>query len=108
MELPRTVYILFCVANAISMSLSSPNSTLGYAVRHVHLSKQGMPQVLLSNRSAWLYHMDLRCWMCLADPAFSASPFTSLLPLTTTLQGQPFCVTPCISLLACRPAALMA
>lgn len=64
----------------------------GYAVRHVHLTNQGLPQVLLSNRSAWLYHMGLKCWMCMADPAFSASPFTSFLALNNTLQGQPLCL----------------
>lgn len=59
------------------------------AVRHVQLGKEGAPQAILSNRTAWLYHSGLACWLCLADSAFASSPFTSLLPLNPALQGTP-------------------
>lgn len=52
------------------------------------MSKDGAVHALLSNRSAWLYHTGLACWLCLADSAFAASPFTSLLPLNPALQGN--------------------
>lgn len=58
------------------------------AVRQVQLSRGGAVQALLSNRTAWLYHTGLACWLCLADSAFAASPFTSLLPLNPALQGK--------------------
>ena len=58
------------------------------AVRQVQLSRGGAVQALLSNRTAWLYHTGLACWLCLADSAFAASPFTSLLPLSPALQGN--------------------
>ena len=58
------------------------------AVRQVQLSRGGAVQALLSNRTAWLYHTGLACWLCLADSAFAASPFTSLLPLNPALQGD--------------------
>ena len=57
------------------------------AVRQVQLSKEGAPQAILSNRTAWLYHSGLASWLCLADSAFASSPFTSLLPLNPALQG---------------------
>lgn len=58
------------------------------AVRQVQLSKSGVPQAVMSNRTAWLYHTGLASWLCLADSAFAASPFTSLLPLNPALQGK--------------------
>ena len=58
------------------------------AVRQVQLSKDGGVHALLSNRTAWLWHTGLACWLCLADSAFAASPFTSLLPLNPALQGN--------------------
>ncbi|KAL0026450.1 hypothetical protein WJX79_010832 [Trebouxia sp. C0005] len=60
----------------------------GTAVRQVQLSKDGGVHALLSNRTAWLWHTGLACWLCLADSAFAASPFTSLLPLNPALQGD--------------------
>ena len=52
------------------------------------MSKDGAVHALMSNRTAWLWHEQLACWMCLADPAFAASPFTSLLPLNLASQGD--------------------
>jgi len=69
-------------------SVSTKNVWWCDAVRQVQLSKDGAVHALLSNRSAWLYHTGLACWLCLADSAFAASPFTSLLPLNPALQGN--------------------
>lgn len=68
------------------------------AVRHVQLGKDGAPQAILSNRTAWLYHSGLACWLCLADSAFASSPFTSLLPLNPALQGTPPSLPPLLSI----------
>jgi len=69
-------------------SVSTKNVWWCDAVRQVQLSKDGAVHALLSNRSAWLYHTGLACWLCLADSAFAASPFTSLLPFNPALQGN--------------------
>lgn len=74
----------------------------GCAVRQVQLSKEGAPQAILSNRTAWLYHSGLACWLCLADSAFASSPFTSLLPLNPSLQGTQPPSPPLLFLLPCR------
>jgi len=87
-----TILITFCMPHGSLKkqgdSVSTKNVWWCDAVRQVQLSKDGAVHALLSNRSAWLYHTGLACWLCLADSAFAASPFTSLLPLNPALQGN--------------------
>ncbi len=80
-----------------AMEVTDAKALRGGAVRHVQLTREGTPQALLSNRSAWLYHAGLACWLCLADAAFAASPFTSLLPLNPALQGTASQLFACIA-----------
>lgn len=48
-------------------------------VASARISRSGAPLVVLANRHAFLFHMDMRCWQRVADDYFLASSFSSSL-----------------------------
>ncbi|KAI5062273.1 hypothetical protein GOP47_0022812 [Adiantum capillus-veneris] len=67
----------------------SPESVEKGSVRivSVQVSKSGAPLVVLANRHAFLFHMDMQCWQRVADDQFHASSFFSSLQ-GTSLAGD--------------------
>ena len=61
---------------------------LGAAVAHARLSEKGKPLVIMADGSAYLLNLDLRAWICVVDPDFAVSAFTSRLPGSQP-PGQP-------------------
>ena len=58
----------------------------------VHVSAAGAPLAVLSNRTAHTFHRGMRCWMCLADTAFPASAFHSILAPSSGAPALWLCV----------------
>ncbi|KAK9830498.1 hypothetical protein WJX72_012086 [[Myrmecia] bisecta] len=50
----------------------------------VRLSSGDGPLVVLSNRTAFAFHMAMKCWMRVADQAYPASSFLSVFPTPTS------------------------
>ena len=61
------------------------------------LSAAGLPLAVMSDGTAHVWHADMAAWMHVADAAFPASPFYSLLqapsgqPNTSFLHQQALC-----------------
>lgn len=52
-------------------------------IASVGVSRSGAPLVVLANRHAFLFHMDMQCWELVADDQFHASSFFSSLQGTS-------------------------
>lgn len=50
----------------------------------IRISRSGAPLVVLANRHAFLFHMDMQCWERVVDDHFHASSFFSSLPGTSS------------------------
>ena len=59
------------------------------AVVAMHVSAAGAPLAVLSNRTAHTFHRGMRCWMCVADTAFPASAFHSILAPASGAPRRP-------------------
>ncbi|XP_020238130.1 protein HIRA isoform X2 [Cajanus cajan] len=71
---------------------SSPNSSAKDAgtikVISVKLSKSGSPLVVLATRHAFLFDMNVKCWLRVADDCFPASNFSSSWSLGSIQSGE--------------------
>lgn len=75
-----------------SLVASSPNSSTKDAgtikVISVKLSKSGAPLVVLASRHAFLFDMNVKCWLRVADDCFPASNFSSSWSLGSIQSGE--------------------
>lgn len=75
-----------------SLVASSPNSSTKDAgtikVISVKLSKSGAPLVVLATRHAFLFDMNVKCWLRVADDCFPASNFSSSWSLGSIQSGE--------------------
>lgn len=75
-----------------SLVASSPNSYGKDAgtikVISVKLSKSGSPLVVLATRHAFLFDMNVKCWLRVADDCFPASNFSSSWSLGSIQSGE--------------------
>ncbi|XP_061368533.1 protein HIRA-like [Gastrolobium bilobum] len=75
-----------------SLVASSPNSSAKDAgsikVISAKLSKSGSPLVVLATRHAFLFDMNLKCWLRVADDCFPASNFASSWSLGSVQSGE--------------------
>ncbi|ESW22079.1 hypothetical protein PHAVU_005G125300 [Phaseolus vulgaris] len=75
-----------------SLVSSSPNSSAKDAgtikVISVKLSKSGSPLVVLATRHAFLFDMNVKCWLRVADDCFPASNFSSSWSLGSIQSGE--------------------
>lgn len=54
----------------------------------VKLSKSGSPLVVLATRHAFLFDMNVKCWLRVADDCFPASNFSSSWSLGSIQSGE--------------------
>lgn len=54
----------------------------------VKLSKSGAPLVVLASRHAFLFDMNVKCWLRVADDCFPASNFSSSWSLGSIQSGE--------------------
>ncbi|KAL2590207.1 Protein HIRA [Glycine soja] len=71
-----------------SLVASSPNSSGTIKVISVKLSKSGSPLVVLATRHAFLFDMNVKCWLRVADDFFPASNFSSSWSLGSIQSGE--------------------
>ncbi|KAK7272214.1 hypothetical protein RJT34_28687 [Clitoria ternatea] len=75
-----------------SLVASSPNSSAKDAgtikVISVKLSKLGSPLVVLATRHAFLFDMNVKCWLRVADDCFPGSNFASSWSLGSIQSGE--------------------
>ncbi|KAF2321636.1 hypothetical protein GH714_000777 [Hevea brasiliensis] len=73
-----------------SLIASDPNSSAKGTIKviSVKLSKSGSPLVVLATRHAFLFDMNLMCWLRVADDCFPASNFSSSWNLGSIQSGE--------------------
>ncbi|KAL8217141.1 hypothetical protein R6Q57_023978 [Mikania cordata] len=71
-----------------SLVNSDPKSTGSVKVISAKLSKSGSPLVTLATRHAFMFDMNLMCWLRVADDCFPASNFASSFNLGFTQNGE--------------------
>lgn len=60
----------------LTVSANSPDKG-SVKIVSARISRSGAPLVVLGNRHAFLFHMDMRCWQRIADDRFHGSSFFS-------------------------------
>ncbi|BAT92065.1 Protein HIRA Histone regulator [Vigna angularis] len=85
----RTCLLQHSLSSLVS---SSPNTSAKDAgtikVISVKLSKSGSPLVVLATRHAFLFDMNVKCWLRVADDCFPASNFSSSWSLGSIQSGE--------------------
>ncbi|KAM0045271.1 putative transcription factor WD40-like family [Helianthus debilis subsp. tardiflorus] len=71
-----------------SLMNSDPKSTGSVKVISAKLSKSGSPLVTLATRHAFMFDMNLMCWLRVADDCFPASNFASSFTLGFPQNGE--------------------
>ncbi|KAI3688114.1 hypothetical protein L1987_81822 [Smallanthus sonchifolius] len=71
-----------------SLMNSDPKSTGSVKVISAKLSKSGSPLVTLATRHAFMFDMNLMCWLRVADDCFPASNFASSFNLGFPQNGE--------------------
>ncbi|KAK9079152.1 hypothetical protein SSX86_000822 [Deinandra increscens subsp. villosa] len=71
-----------------SLMNSDPKSTGSVKVISAKLSKSGSPLVTLATRHAFIFDMNLMCWLRVADDCFPASNFASSFSLGFPQSGE--------------------
>ncbi|KAI3822775.1 hypothetical protein L1987_10373 [Smallanthus sonchifolius] len=71
-----------------SLMNSDPKSTGSVKVISAKLSKSGSPLVTLATRHAFMFDMNLMCWLRVADDCFPASNFASSFNLGLPQNGE--------------------
>ncbi|KAF2300796.1 hypothetical protein GH714_015887 [Hevea brasiliensis] len=73
-----------------SLVASDPNSSAKGTIKVISakLSKSGSPLVVLATRHAFLFNMNLSCWLRVADDCFPASNFASSWNLGSIQSGE--------------------
>ncbi|KAI7730446.1 hypothetical protein M8C21_009532 [Ambrosia artemisiifolia] len=71
-----------------SLMNSDPKSTGSVKVISAKLSKSGSPLVTLATRHAFMFDMNLMCWLRVADDCFPASNFASSFSLGFPQNGE--------------------
>ncbi|KAI3706479.1 hypothetical protein L6452_24259 [Arctium lappa] len=71
-----------------SLMASNPKSTGTVKVISAKLSKSGSPLVTLATRHAFMFDMNLMCWLRVADDCFPASNFASSFNLGFPQNGE--------------------
>ncbi|XP_023756862.1 protein HIRA [Lactuca sativa] len=71
-----------------SLMASDPKSTGTVKVISAKLSKSGSPLVTLATRHAFMFDMNLMCWLRVADDCFPASNFASSFNLGFPQNGE--------------------
>ncbi|KAK1429195.1 hypothetical protein QVD17_11400 [Tagetes erecta] len=72
----------------VSLMNSDPKSTGSVKVISAKLSKSGSPLVTLATRHAFMFDMNLMCWLRVADDCFPASNFASSFSLGFPQNGE--------------------
>ncbi|XP_045829592.1 protein HIRA-like isoform X1 [Trifolium pratense] len=73
-----------------SLVASSPSSSAKGTIKVISakLSKSGSPLVVLATRHAFVFDMNLKCWLRVADDCFPASNFASSWSLGSIQSGE--------------------
>lgn len=74
--------------DSLASLITSSNSSGTIKVMSAKLSKSGSPLVVLATRHAFLFDMNLKCWLRVADDCFPASNFASSFNLGSTQSGE--------------------
>ncbi|GAB2234838.1 hypothetical protein Droror1_Dr00004105 [Drosera rotundifolia] len=74
--------------DSLASLITSSNSSGTIKVISAKLSKSGSPLVVLATRHAFLFDMNLKCWLRVADDCFPASNFASSFNLGSTQSGE--------------------
>ncbi|GIL75426.1 hypothetical protein Vretimale_8060 [Volvox reticuliferus] len=103
---------------SVAPLLTGDAAPQGIRVSSLKLSSTGSPVVVLSNAHAYVYHLEMSCWMRVADSAFPASAYTtnftsatpgelSQLQASAAQRRHPHDVLSASAAQAARPAAAM-
>lgn len=76
-----------CVLQESVQPVLAAATAANTTVRHIRLSKAGLPLAVLGNRTTLGFDSSMRCWLRLADDAFVGSAFASAYTLGTAGPG---------------------
>lgn len=79
-------FVFFSVALCCLKTYNFFSGTI--KVISVKISKSGSPLVVLATRHAFLFDMNIKCWLRVADDCFPASNFSSSWSLGSVQSGE--------------------
>ncbi|KAG6548535.1 hypothetical protein Mapa_010023 [Marchantia paleacea] len=82
-----TSILLESVYALLSCYPSTPSEAGQVRVVSARISEVGAPLVVLENHHAFLFHMDLKCWLRIAD-SFPSSTFCEFSPILTSMRAK--------------------